>query len=169
VTDDAVGAPPRRRWRSRLPLILLVLSLALNVFFIGGVFWLKTRAMQAQLTPPERVRLVARELSLDDNQRAAFDRFIQTARQHTRELRETNTPLVDQAWEEFAKTQPDEAVIERLFSASADNRRRYQVELGQALRGFLAALSVEQRRTFIDLLRNRQNRNLPPFLRQLVQ
>jgi uncharacterized membrane protein len=169
VTDDTVAAPLRRRRRWRLPLILLVLSLALNVFFIGGVFWLKTRAMQAQMTPPERVRLVARELSLDDNQRAAFDRFIQTARQHTRELRETNTPLVDQTWNEFAKAQPDDAVIERQFAGAADNRRRYQVELGQALRGFLASLSEEQRRTFIDLLRNRQNRNLPPFLRQLVQ
>lgn len=169
MTDDTVAAPLRRRRRWRLPLILLVLSLALNVFFIGGVFWLKTRAMQAQMTPPERVRLVARELSLDDNQRAAFDRFIQTARQHTRELRETNTPLVDQTWNEFAKAQPDDAVIERQFAGAADNRRRYQVELGQALRGFLASLSEEQRRTFIDLLRNRQNRNLPPFLRQLVQ
>jgi uncharacterized membrane protein len=169
VTDATVAAPPRRRWRSRLPLILLVLSLALNVFFIGGVFWLKTMAMRAQMTPPERVRLVASQLSLDDDQRAAFDRFVQTARRHTRELRETNMPLVEQAWNEFAKAQPDDALVARLFAESADNRRRYQVEVGQALHGFLAALSEDQRRIFINLLRNRQNRNVPPFLRELVQ
>jgi uncharacterized membrane protein len=169
VTDVTVAAPARRRWRSRLLLILLVLSLALNVFFIGGAFWLKTQAMRAEMTPPERVRLVARQLSLNEDQRAAFDRFIQTARQNMRELRETNMPLVEQAWNELAKPAPDDAVLERLSAQTADNRRRYQIELGRALRGFLATLSVEQRRTFIDLLRSREHRNLPPFLRQLVQ
>ncbi|MDB5405788.1 MAG: hypothetical protein JWL84_700 [Rhodospirillales bacterium] len=169
MTEAIAAAPRPRRWRSRLPLILLALSLALNFFFIGGAFWLKSQALRAQMTPPERARLVARQLSLDDNQRAAFDEFIKTARQRTRELREANKPLIEQAWGELAKANPDEALLDRLAGASADNRRRYQVDLAHALRGFLATLSDEQRRTFVDLLRQRQNRNMPPFMRQLVE
>jgi uncharacterized membrane protein len=169
VTEAIVAAPRPRQWRSRLTLVLLALSLALNVFFIGGVFWLKSQAMRAQMSPPERARLVARQLSLDDTQRAAFDQFIKTARQRTRELHETSTPLIEQAWGELAKPNPDEALLDRLAAESADNRRRYQVDLGHALRSFLATLSDEQRRTFVELLRQRQNRGMPPFMRQLVE
>lgn len=169
MTDSIVVAARPGRWRSRLPLILLALSLALNVFFVGGVFWLKIQASRAQMTPPERVALVARDLSLDDKQRAAFDQFVRTARQHTRELHEANTPVIEQAWGELEKATPDDALLDRLTAQSADNRQRYQVELGHALRGFLATLSDDQRHTFITLLRQRQNRNMPPFLRQLIQ
>jgi uncharacterized membrane protein len=168
VTHDAVAVPAPRRWRSRLPLILLILSLALNAFFIGGAFWLKSQAARMQMSPAERAQQVARRLSLDDDQRAAFERFIHTARQYTREMREANMPLVEQAWKEFAKSNPDEALIDRLFSQAADNRRHFQIELGQALRGFLATLSEEQRRNFIDLLHNRQHRDAPSLLRQLT-
>jgi uncharacterized membrane protein len=169
VTDATVAAHRPRRWRTRLPIILLILSLALNVCFISGVLWLKVEATRAQMTPPERVGLVVRQLSLDDSQRTAFQQFIKTARQHTRELHEATTPLVEQAWNELAKAKPDEALLDQIATSSADNRRRYQIELGQGLRGFLATLSDEQRHTFIGLLRERHKRNMPSFLRQLVQ
>jgi uncharacterized membrane protein len=150
-------------------MILLALSLALNVCFICGVLWLKVEAARVQMTPPERIGLVASQLSLDDSQRTAFQQFIKTARQHSRELHEATMPLAQQAWSELAKATPDEALLGQIAASSADNHRRYQVELGQALRSFLATLSDEQRHTFIDLLRQRQKRNMPSFLRQLVQ
>ncbi len=167
MTADLV-APRRGVWRSRLPWILLALSLALNLCFIAGVFWVRMEASRAQLSPPARMELVAKQLSLDDNQRAAFERFVGTLRLKSRHLRETNMPLVDDAWQEFAKQQPDEAAIDKLFEQAADNRRSFQIETGRALREFLAILSEDQRTKFIALVKHR-DRNTPPLLRQLVQ
>jgi uncharacterized membrane protein len=167
VTADFVGLP-RGVWRSRLPWILLALSLALNLCFVGGVFWVRMEASRAQLGPPERMELVVKQLALDADQRAAFDRFVGTMRMKSRQLRETNHPLIDAAWQEFAKQQPDEAAIDKLFEQAANNRRSFQIETGRALREFLVALSEEQREKFIALVKDR-DRNRPPLLRQLVQ
>lgn len=168
MTAD-LAAPQRGSWRPRLPWILLALSFALNLFFIGGVFWVRTEAHHGHLTPAERVEQVAQELSLDTNQRAAFDGFIRTVRGKARQLRETNQPLIEKAWQDFAKPQPDEAALDKLVEAAADNRRSFQIEAGRALRGFLAVLNEDQRIRFIALARKRDNRNTPPLLRQLVQ
>ena len=167
MTTDLVE-PQRGVWRSRLPWILLALSLALNLCFVGGVFWVRMEASHAQMGPAERMEQVVRQLALDGNQRAAFERFVRTMRMKARQLRETNQPLIDSAWQEFAKQQPDDAATDKLFEQAADNRRGFQLETGRALREFLAALSEDQRAKFIAFVRNR-DRNTPPLLRQLVQ
>jgi uncharacterized membrane protein len=167
VTADLVEPQGGVR-RSRLPWILLALSLALNLCFVGGLFWVRMEASRARMGPPERMELVAKQLALDDNQRAAFDRFVRTMRLKSRHLRETNMPLIDDTWQEFAKQQPDEAAIDKLSEQAANNRRSFQIETGRALREFLAALSEDQRTKFIALVKNR-DRDRPPLLRQLMQ
>jgi Spy/CpxP family protein refolding chaperone len=117
------------------------------------------------------MELVAKQLALDADQRAAFDRFVRcvrTMRMKSGQLRETNQPLIDAAWQDFAKQQPDEAAIDKLFEQAANNRRSFQIETGRALREFLVALSEEQREKLIALVKDR-DRNTPPLLRQLVQ
>lgn len=166
--SEDLAAPPRRA-PSRLPWILLALSLALNLFFVGGVFWVRTQAARAHMSPAERVGLVTKQLGLDVNQRAAFDRFIRTVRMKAHQLRQTNKPLIDDAWQDFAKAQPDEAAVDKLFEEAANNRRSFQIEAGRALRTFLVVLNEDQRARFIALVRNRDNHNTPPLLRQLVQ
>jgi uncharacterized membrane protein len=168
VTADLVE-PRRGAWRSRLPWILLAVSLALNLCFVGGLFWVRMEASHVQMGPAERIELVAKQLALDADQRAAFDRFAATVRQKSRHLRETNQPVIDDAWQEFAKERPDEAAIDKLFEQAANNRRSFQIETGRALREFLVSLSEDQRTKFIGLVKKREGRNTPPLLRQLVQ
>jgi uncharacterized membrane protein len=156
------GAYPRLLW------VLLALSLALNLFFVGGVFWLRIESSRAQLAPAERFEMVARQLSLDANQRTAFDKFIGMMRMRTRHLRENNQPLIDGIWGELAKAKPDDAMIDHSLDEAAGNRHTYQLETSHALRSFLAVLSDEQREAFVDLAKNRMNRDVPPLLRQLV-
>jgi uncharacterized membrane protein len=153
---------------ARLPWILLALSLALNLFFIGGVAWMRSQG-HGPMGPADRVEQVAKELKFDADQRAAFERFVRTIRMRARELRETNQPLVDQARQVFAKAQPHEAKVDQLFEAAANNRRSFQIEAGRALRAFLATLNETQRAAFIAQVKNRDNRHAPPLLRQLVQ
>ena len=156
------GARPRLVW------VLLALSVALNLFFIGGVFWLRAEASRMQLPPAERFEMVARQLSLDPSQRAAFDKFIGVMRMRTRHLRESNQPLIEETWNEMAKSQPDDALIEHNLDEAANSRHAYQLDTSRALRSFLAVLSDQQRQAFVDLAKNRQNHNVPPLLRQLV-
>lgn len=153
---------------ARLPWILLALSLALNLFFVGGVFWVRSQG-HGPLPPAERVERLAKRLSLSPDQRAAFERFVRTMRMKARDLRETNQPLVDEAWQNFAKAQPDEAAVDKLFEEAANNRRNFQIETGRALRGFLVTLNEEQRATFVGLVNSRDNHKAPPLLRQLLQ
>ena len=160
-------AAARRGVLPRLSWILLALSLALNMFFIGGFFWVRGEAARAHLRPAERFEMIARELNLDSKQRGAFEHLIGLMRMSTRRLREANMPLIQEAWAEMAKAQPDEAVIDRNLEAAAANRRTFQVDTSHALRGFLAALSDEQRAHFVEFAKNRQNRDVPPLLRRL--
>ena len=152
---------------ARLPWILLALSLALNLFFVGGVFWVRSQG-HGPLGPAERIERVAKQLTLDADQRAAFERFVRAIRMKARDLRETNQPLIDEAWQDFAKAQPDEAAVDKLFEAAANNRRNFQVETGRALRAFLVTLNEDQRVAFVAMVKNRDNK-APPLLRQLME
>jgi uncharacterized membrane protein len=166
VTAESPSRP--RVAATRLPWILLALSLALNLAFVGGVFWVRSQH-HGPMGPAERIERVAKELTLNPDQRAAFERFVRTIRMKARDLRETNQPLVDEAWQDFAKGQPDEAAVDKLFEAAANNRRNFQLEAGRALRAFLGTLNEDQRGAFIAMVRNRDNRRTPPLLRQLVE
>jgi uncharacterized membrane protein len=167
VSAQAESAPQRRSL-PRLPWVLLALSLALNLFFVGGAFWVRSEAARAQLAPAERFELVARQLSLDADQRMAFDRFVGALRMRSRHLRESNQPLLEAVWDEIAKPKPDDALVDHALDEAASNRRAYQIDTSHALRNFLATLSDQQRATFVDLAKNRQNRDVPPLLRQLA-
>ncbi len=147
----------------------LSLSLLLNVFFIGGAFWARMHMPHPLMPPAQRIEEAARQLELTPDQRIAFDRFIRTLRMRSRHLRELNEELFADTWAEYAKAQPDPAVIEHAIDELGKNRRAYQLELSQALRTFLATLTDEQRTRFVEHARNRMNRDMPPLLRQLVQ
>jgi uncharacterized membrane protein len=167
VSAPAESAAPRRGGLPRLPWILLALSLALNAFFVGGFFWVRGEATRAQMRPAERFELIAHDLNLDTKQRAAFEHFIGIMRMRSRHLREANLPLIEEAWGELAKPKPDDGLIDRNLDTAATNRHAFQLDTSHALRGFLSALSDDQRRQFVEFAKNRQNRDLPPILRQL--
>jgi uncharacterized membrane protein len=141
--------------RARLPWLLLTLSLALNIFFVGGAIWVKTRAGHHGRGFAERIEAAAGDLDLDAGQRQALRQFLDAWRTRTRQLREKNQPLYDAAWSELVKTQPDEAVLTRVLDETTANRRGYQLETSQALHEFLRTLSDEQRAKVLQRMRDR--------------
>jgi len=168
VTTD-LAAPRRANWRPRLIWLILALSLALNLFFVAGGFWVRMGAGHGMMNPAERQEAVAKDLALDADQRAAFDHFIRTMRVRTRQLRENNQLLFDDAWQELAKPNADDAAIDKIVEEASNNRHAYQLEMSHAMRAFLRELNDQQRTTFIEIAKNRENRNGPPLLRQLLQ
>ena len=149
----AVVEPGQRTgWRGRLVWIALALSLTLNVFFIGGLAWVKF-SMHAPLPPIERMQRLGHALNLNEEQRIAFDHFVRVIRLRGRFARETNQPLLDRAWTEVSKPNPDEDTLAKLGSEISKNRMAFQQEASTALIAFVKTLSPEQRTKLAEIAR----------------
>lgn len=135
---------PRPSWRARFVWIALALSLTLNVFFIGGLAWMKA-SIHPPLPPIERMQRLGQALNLNDDQRLAFDQFVRVIRLRGRYVRETNQPLLERAWSEISKPAPDEDAIAKLGAEINKNRQAFQKEVSAALLTFVKTLSPEQR------------------------
>ena len=115
-TAEVVDRAPKRR---RGVVIALVLSLALNVFFVAGLIGHLVFHVQfghPPMGPIQRFERASHEMDLSGAQRAAFDGMIATLRQHRRETFQKNRPLFDQIWDQLAKPQPDDKVIADLIA-----------------------------------------------------
>jgi Spy/CpxP family protein refolding chaperone len=151
--------------RGRLLWLALVVSLAVNAFFIGTAVWWATSAHM--LTPAQRFQQIVRELNLSDDQRDAFQQFAITARRGMRQLHDSNEPLLGKVWSELNKPQPDQDMIAKLVDEATTNRRAYQRTMTAALTQFLANLNPDQRAQFIGLTQ-RKHDPIAWRLRQLV-
>ncbi len=131
----------RTGWRARLVWVALALSLTLNVFFVGGLTWMKLSAHP----PMERMQRLGQALNLTDDQHLAFDQFLRVVRMRGAFFRETNQPLLARMWTEMAKPTPDDDAITKLGSAIEQNRQAFQHEMSAAFLTFLKSLNAEQR------------------------
>jgi uncharacterized membrane protein len=124
--------------------IALALSLTLNVFFVGGLMWMKMSG-RAPMPPIERMHRLGDSLNLNDDQRQAFDQFLRVVRLRGRYARETNQPLIDRIWGEIAKANPDDDLVGKLGAEVNGNRQTFQKEAASAFFDFAKTLSPEQR------------------------
>lgn len=146
------GVEPRAR--GRLLLWLLILSLAINLFFLAAMVWVRTN-VPVMPTPQQRMQAIAEELKLNPDQHDAFQQFLIEMRRSTRQLRDGNIPLLQRAWEELVKPNPDQALIGQIIDQTSENRRAYQKTMSVALARFLGELTPEQRSQFVELIRRR--------------
>jgi len=146
------GVEPRAR--GRLLLWALILSLAINIFFLGAMIWVRAN-VPAMPTPQQRMQAIAEELKLNPDQHDAFQQFLIEMRRSTRQLRDGNMPLLQRAWDEMVKPNPDQALIGQIIDQTSENRRAYQKTMSVAMARFLSDLTAEQRSQFVELLRRR--------------
>jgi uncharacterized membrane protein len=153
VTAPLEGASSPRLTKGRLVTVALALSLALNIFFVGGLVYGR------YMRPGPGAPLVAlgQELDLTPVQRGAFRDFIQVARTRGEALRQANLKLGVQIWDEISKPEPDREKLATLIGQVADNRRDYQAAVTGALIPFLGTLDHERRRHFVDIAKRRQD------------
>jgi uncharacterized membrane protein len=142
--------------RNRLVWVALALSLTLNIFVVAGLVWSHS-ANPKPVNFADRLVAAGAALNLSPAQRDTFNQFSQTIQQRTKEMREANQPLFRGIWEELAKPQADQTVLDHLVDAASDNRHAYQRDVTAALKGFLGSLSPEQRAQFIDAIRHRDS------------
>lgn len=145
-------AEPGRQtgWRARLVWIALALSLTLNLFFVGGLLWVKL-SMHPPLPPIERMQRLGQALDLTADQRVAFEQFVRVIRLRGRYVRETNQPLLERIWGEVAKPAPDQDLVAKLGAEVNGNRTAFQKEASTALLAFMKTLTPEQRSKLADI------------------
>lgn len=150
-----VSLAARGSVRQHLVSILLALSLALNLCFIGGALWIRIHGPPPPMNPAERLQYIGAQLALDPQQKQAFEQYSQAIRSRMQSMHKAVDPLVGNAWSEVAKPDAEEARVIALFDEAAQTRREYMRELAPVTLSFLAKLSPEQRAKFVELIRER--------------
>ena len=141
--------------RNRLVVAILAISLALNICVIAGALWHRANAPEIQ-SASERFRQLETSLNLTDQQRAAFEAYVAQARTRNAQLRQDIDPLLDAAWAELGKPDPDEAVVLQRFNDASIRWRNSQRETVEATLALLATLNPDQRAKFIADERERR-------------
>lgn len=149
-TTRRIGRPPQR-----LMLMLLVLSVALNLFFVAGALWIRLHPPAVLSFQEQRFQRMASELDLAPPQRVGFDRYVEAMRTRTARMHQQLAPLYAAAREEMAKPQADEAQVMRLFDEATAKRREFQREATSQTLAFLAILSPAQRAKFLEIAQAR--------------
>jgi uncharacterized membrane protein len=155
-----VDAGARRKWpRPRVLLALLVVSAALNLFFLAGAAWTRWQPAADETAAVQQHRQIAMELGLDAAQRAALERYVSAMRTRSVAMHQQVSGLISEVWDELAKTNADAGRAGRLLDEAADKRRGSMHEALTQTVEFLAILSPVQRSKFIAAIRDRR----PPW------
>ena len=135
--------------------ILLAVSLALNVFFAGGVVYSKVMSERIKATPAERAQFLAERFALTDQQHdrlLAFQTAMGERRRTLRKgFRETQVTLLA----ELTKPELDRARIAQLRQEQTAVRSALFEDFTGELHQFLATLSPEQKADFVAMLEER--------------
>lgn len=147
----------RRRGISRQRLLagVLAISVALNLCVVAGALWSRFSAPEP-MTASERFRKLETSLNLNDQQRHTFEAYVAATRARTAQLRRDIEPMLDAAWTEIAKPQPDETTILQRLNDASTRWRTSQRETIEATLALLATLNPDQRATFIAEERERR-------------
>jgi uncharacterized membrane protein len=148
-------AGPRRLPRARLLAGLLIVSVALNLFFIGGAAWTRLHPPQGPRSFEDRFQSMAGDLGLNQQQRAAFDQYAAAMRKRREAMWRQVSPLFEAARQDMAKPQADEKEIFGLVDRASDKRRDFQRDAIASTLDFLSTLSADQRRRFIETIHER--------------
>lgn len=140
--------------KDRLPWLLLVVSVALNAFFVGGYVNARLSAEQVE-TPRGRISAVASQLNLSPEQHQAFREMTERRREARRRLYREGAALSGAYWDELTSAAPDAARLAELGEKRLKRRRAYQAESTALMRAFVERLRPEQRRQFAEFMKRR--------------
>lgn len=180
--------------RKHLAWILLGLSVALNVAFVGGFVHARYFAEPAPLAdlrpgvgpgapapmptiskpgPGASPQEVARELGLSDGQMSGLRQMLAEQRRRAAPLAREMVVQRDALISELGKDKPDGALIDRALDRIGQLRTQLQKDNVQAALRFSETLPAEQRERFRRLMVNRAlgqqgppNRRQPPAERK---
>jgi Spy/CpxP family protein refolding chaperone len=142
----------RRRWLTAL----LIISVALNLFFMAGAAWTQLHRPAAMSGFEPHYEQMAARLKLDPQQKIGFHKYVAAMRARTDKMREQVEPVISAAWGEIAKPHADVSQVMQLFDDASEKRRAFQREAAVQTLDFLSILSPAQRDAFVQIARERR-------------
>jgi len=158
------GAPIRAFSWHALPWVLFTISLALNIFFVGGHFYSKSldgpvAGRQAEATKPQpkptRTRISVEQIGLDAAQRGRFRDMRTRIQSRGKQFREGSRGYAARLWAELEKAKPSKRAIDRSLRKIADNSYAYQRRAAAYAVAFMAGLDANQKARFLQLAKSR--------------
>jgi Spy/CpxP family protein refolding chaperone len=157
MTAAAAGMRSRSKLsRPRLVAALLAVSVTLNLCFVAGATWTRLRP-PAGSTTSERFQRLGQSLDLSAPQQAIFDQYVTGLIARNNRVRVATEPLMDEAWAEIARPDPDQATVLRLLDDFSTQRRETWHETIRATLSLLATLTPEQKAKFLANEQERRN------------
>ena len=137
---------------------MLILSLALNAFIAGGYFYsqFKDAHQQAQ-QPGRRLEKLAEVVGIDPKSSAQFRELRREFTAAQAVVWNKNRALSEVYWEELAKAQPDQKVLQDLVDKMNGNRHDFQMEVTNILVRFVGSLTQAQRDKLLEVIADRDN------------
>ena len=143
--------------------VLLGLSVALNVAFVGGFVYARFLAPQTLATsgsdagvpvagPPVPAAQLMRELGLDDEQRRRFRASLQEMRRAAAPRVREQIALREAVVAELRKPQPDTASIDRSLERAGALRSALQKDVLRISLQFAATLRPDQQERFREII-----------------
>lgn len=132
--------------KAKLPWMLLILSITLNMFFLGGFLYSRNRHLSFSMSKGS-MRWMHRldrphRKDLRQRHRMMRDQFHNLHRAHLRSILSHR--------EELVRDTPDEERLELLIEQLDQNQRRFHRDTLESALGFLRTLPPEQRRAIFQ-------------------
>ncbi|HTH98550.1 MAG TPA: periplasmic heavy metal sensor [Stellaceae bacterium] len=138
--------------------IVLALSLAFNIFIVGGFAMTAWRfGPHMPASPEKRMEHLVRAIGMNPTKAPAYQQLRTNLRVAFDDMRTKAQPLADSFWVELAKPQPDMNSADKLMAGVMANREEFQRQAGSAVLGFVSQLTPEQRAAFIRIVNDRRN------------
>jgi Spy/CpxP family protein refolding chaperone len=133
--------------RTRLPWILLAISVALNVFAVAGYFYAKNRH-ESRMMDRSPIMAATRDLKLTPAQNEALEKMRADVRKSSSDIRDEMRPLRRELLVELGKDQPDFAAVDRKIDDLGDVQSKRFKAMVRAVHDFQQTLTPEQRAEF---------------------
>ncbi len=133
--------------------LILIISLLLNVFFVGGYMFaqFRTRGLAHQ---PQRIQAVVKQLDLTPSQKQLFRQLKTEATGLRKSYRKQMASLRKRLWKTLASDSPDRSQVTDVIHKMSILREDYQTEIAGIIEKFLNVLNREQKQRFLRITNN---------------
>lgn len=141
--------------KSRFLWLLLIASLALNVFFVGGALYYRSMAGNLRGNPEARMEFLRDRLNLTEGQAEELSK-VRSAMQELREGQsESRAERRGELWALMVEPELDRDALRALMLKSQDERLERRMKMAEIMHGYLSGLTPEQRAAFIEMAQDR--------------
>jgi uncharacterized membrane protein len=145
----------------RLCWVLLAISLAGNLFFIGGYLYSNQMAGNLQKSPQARMEQLTKRLQLDDTAKQALLQARNDLVQESAQFNSSRTELMQGFWGQLNDRDLDRRQLQAQLQQLSELELAHRLQLMQRVDSFLQQLNPEQRQRLLKML---DRRNLFSYL-----